>query len=171
MKKVMLFVSSMVLLFGMGASMAATTPTFRMGIIDLRTVLQEAKEVKTITTSLKDQFQPRRDKIVKADGTLKANLEKLKRDGSIMTESTRNSLRDKIVAERRSLIRMQQDFQQDATVAQNQAMKTFLEKVNKVVEGVAGKEGYEIVLQKSAVPYSSDTLDITKQVLKKLNRS
>ena len=62
----------------------------------------------------------------------------------------------------------QQDYQQDVNLAQSQAMQDFLKKVNDIVKTIATKEKYDIILQKDAVPFSTDKVNITKEVIKQL---
>lgn len=140
----------------------------KIGVIDMQKVMRSSTQVKAINKKLEQQFKPRQTKILALQKKLKADMEKIERDSAIMSNTDKVALQTKAMQEKRDLNRMGQDYQQDVSVAQNQMMQKFFKKLHGKISVLAKKEGYDLVLQKNAIPYSNPSIDITDVVLKKL---
>ncbi len=165
MKKLLAVLLPAFLLLTMGAANAADV---KIGVIDLHEILQQSTEAKAINKKLEDQFKPRQEKIVAKQKDVKAEMDKYSKNSAVMNESQKSAAQEQIVKDRRDLDRMEQDYQQDLGVAQNQAMSEFLAKLKTVITQVAKKDGYDLILQKDGVPYANDSIDVTAQILKAL---
>lgn len=151
------------------ADTSAQSSSLKIVVIDLQRIISETPDAKRANKEMHARFEPRHTRILEAQNKLKADVEKLKRDEAIMAESEKNKAQEQILNQQRDLERMQQDFQQDVSLAQRTETDKFLNKVKKVIDQIATKENYDIVLQKNAVPYASNRIDITKQVIDGLN--
>lgn len=159
------------LLFALGNAYASTAPktdAMKIVVIDVHQIIQQAPQVKKINEALGKKFKPRQEKILAQQKKVQADMNTLKRDASVMSSMKKNALQDKIVTERRDLARMEQDYQQDLSLAQNQAMQQFFMTLKTTVTKLAEKNKYDLVLQKDSAPYASSKVDITKQVLEAL---
>lgn len=156
------------------ASFAATTDnnttSLRIAVVDVKAVVQKSAQLNEINTKLTNTFKPREKKIVDAQATLKAEEDKLQKDGPVMSEADRTQLQDKIIADRANLQGMITSFQQDLDNAQNSAMQKLLSQVATIVDQIAKRDHYDIVLQGDSVPYVVDRLNITNEVLQELNK-
>ena len=95
-------------------------------------------------------------------------MKKLQRDNSVMSDSERKKLQDKIVKDRQELQQMSIDFQQKAAAEQNKAMTKLFEQIQGLIKQVATKNKLNLVLQKEAVPYYDQNLNVTDQVIKSM---
>lgn len=143
--------------------------TLKIGVVDLQKIMQNATRVKHINADLKKKYDQRKSTILSKQNALKTKIKNFQRDSAVMKASKRDSLQQKIANEERDFQRMQQDFQQDLAADQNRMMQEFLTHLKDVVETYSRGQGYDLVLQKDAVPYTSERVDITDNVLKKLN--
>jgi len=168
MKRLYAVLLSVMLLGMMGVASAAGN-SLKIGVIDLREIMQKSPQVKTMVSKLKSQFKPRQDKIVALQKKLDEDLNKLKRDSAVMKKAEKAKVRDRVMTARRDLQQMEQNYQQDLRMAQGQAMDKFYKKVSAAVKTVAKRDGYDLVMQKGAVPYASDRALITEKVLKELS--
>lgn len=165
MKKIAIALSAVVFLM----CSAANAAELKIGVIDAQKLIQSSPEAQTVAKKMRDRFKPRQDKLVAAGKTLEADMNKLKRDDAIMTLSQKNELQDKIVREKRDLQRMQQDLQQDVSLAQNQETQKFISRLQQVVDKFAQENHYDVILHKNAVPYYNQHVDVTDQILKRLS--
>ena len=145
------------------------TTTLKIGVIDLQRIISETPDAKRTSKELHARFEPRHAKILEIQNVLKADIDKMKRDEAIMVDSEKSKLQQRIVNQQRDLERMQQDFQQDVSLAQRTETDKFLNKVKGIIDTIATKEHYDIVLQKNAVPYASNRIDITQSVIERLS--
>lgn len=151
--------------FALLFSVCALAESSNIGVINIQKIMQASPEVKAMREKLENEFKPRQQKLLNLSQEYKANVERLKRDTAIMTKSQKDELERKVVQQKRDLERQGQDYQQDLNMAQNQSMEKFFNKVKKVVNKIAAKKGYAVVLQKDSVPYNSPEVDITASVL------
>jgi len=143
----------------------------KIGVIDLREILQKSPQMIAISKQLKKQFATREEKVITAQKSLKNEMDKLHRDGPVMSSDERSKLESKIVAEKRKFERVQQEYREDVMAAQNQSMQKLLAKLDKVVKQIAAEGHYDLILQKEGVPFASNRVDISGQLLKALNKS
>ena len=72
---------------------------------------------------------------------------------------------DKLQKQSDDLRKLQASFQQELFMAQNKAMKDFMDDVHQAVEKIAAKKHLDLVLPSNAALYANDKLDLTEQVL------
>lgn len=146
-------------------SAAASADPLKIGVVDLHEIFAKAPEVKVIKENLETKFKPRQQKLVAAQNDIKSDMDKLQKDGAVMSSSDKKLLQEKIMKAQQDLEKKGSQYQQDLNSAQNQAMETFFGKVKKVIDALAKKEKYNLVLQRDNVPYMDENLNITKKVV------
>ncbi len=147
---------------------SAFAADLKVGVIDLRQILQTSSQVKQLNAKLRKQFKPRQDALLGQQKQLKTDLEKFSRDSAVMSKTAKDKLQQKIIGERQTFAQKEQAYQKELKQAQKSSMEEFLNKLKGVVKKVAQADHYTLVLQKSAVPYAADDIDITKKVADKL---
>lgn len=147
-------------------STAVFSDSSKVGVVDLQKIMQTSDDVKNIQATLEEKFKPRRDKIMGMEADLKKDMEKFKRDSSILSQAQRKELEEKIVSAQQAFERDGQQYQQELSEAHNAAMEKFYDKIRAAVAKVAEAEKYDLVFQKDAAPFSVDKLDVTSKVMK-----
>lgn len=175
MRKLLLSVFTAAALITSGASFAATAPapagtTLKIGVIDVQVILQKSPQIAAINSQLTKQFKPRQDKIVAAQKDLQAEVDKLNKNANVMSDADRNKLQDQVIADKANVQGMAISFQRDLQQAQSKAMQDFMNQLTAVVNDVAKKDGYDLILQRAGVPYANNSLDVTQQVLQALDK-
>jgi len=173
MRKLLLSIITAATLLTAGSAFAANAPamtTLKIGVIDVQTILQKSPQIAAINNQLTKQFKPRQDKIVAAQKDLQAEADKLQKNANVMNDADRNKLQDQIIADKANVQGMAISFRRDLQQAQSKAMQDFMNQLTGVVNDVAKKGGYDLILQRAGVPYSNPNLDMTQQVLQELNK-
>ncbi len=142
----------------------------KIGVLDLREILQKAPQIAVSNTELQKQFKPRNDKIVAAEKELQAKIDKLNRDGAVMSETERSQLQDKIITEKATLGGMIASFRKDLNDAQNKAMQKLMTQINGIVAKIGTDGKYSLIMVRDASAYFDKTLDITPQVIQQLGK-
>ena len=155
------------LLLTMGCVSAFADGT-KIGVVDLQKIMQTSTQMKTIKEKLEKEFKPRRDKLVAMEDGLKKDMEKFKRDSSIMGQSQKKDLEKSIVTTQQQFEREGQQYQQELSTAHNEAMEEFYNKIRAAIAKVAESDKFDVVLQKDAAPFSSDKLDVTAKVMQEI---
>ena len=155
------------LVFTMGSAFAYADGT-KIGVVDLQKIMQTSKQMKAIQEKLEKEFKQRRDKLVAMEDGLKKDMEKFKRDSSVLSPNQRKALEKKIVGTQQQFEREGQQYQQELSTAHNEAMEEFYSKIRAAIAKVAARDIYDVVLQKDAAPFSSDKLDVTAKVMQEI---
>lgn len=140
-----------------------------IGIVDMQQVLQQSPKVTAASEKLKKQFAPEQNRLITQQNHLKELTEKLNRDATIMQQKDKDALQAQIDKEQKDLMQKSQEFQQKAFEAQQKEMQSILAKVTDAVKALAKKNNLTLVIDKGAVVYAGDELDITSQVKKAIS--
>ncbi len=140
----------------------------KIGVVDLQKIMQTSTQMKVIQEQLEKEFKPRRDKLIATEASLKSDMEKLKRDAAVLSQAQRKTLEKKIVTAQQQFEREGQQYQQELSTAQNEAMEKFYNKIRAGIAKVAENQKYDIVIQKDAAPFSEEDLDVTVDVIKEI---
>jgi len=136
----------------------------KVAVVDVTKVLKDSSQVSELKSSLRKQFKPREDKIVKAQNDLRKNLVKLDRDHSVLSKSKLTDLKTDIKNQQKSLQKLQTNFQRDLFAAQDTGMQKILSALKTRIQSIADKKGLTLVLAKNAVAYAPPSYDITDEV-------
>lgn len=156
------------LLFGFGA-MGAFADDAKIGVVDLQKIMQTSSQMKGIQAKLEKEFKPRRDKLVAMEEGLKKDMEKFKRDSSVLSQTQKKDMERKIVATQQAFEREGQQYQQELSTAHNEAMEELYGKIRKAISKVAELDKFDLILQKDAAPFSVSKLDVTDRVIKQID--
>lgn len=150
---------------------AASSSSFKLAVIDVQSLLTQSEAAKSIQSqinALRDQYQKEISEQEKKLKDTQGELAALKKKG---TEADFNKKKDELekgVNEARELV---QKRRHALEAAGNEAIEKLREEITKIVAGMADKEKYDIVVTRQNVVLAVKSLDITKEVLEKLNAS
>ncbi|MEQ5837432.1 OmpH family outer membrane protein [Marinobacter halodurans] len=142
----------------------------KIGVVDLRRALFSSDDAQAFSKQLQSEFSDDEQKVRDAQEEARKLKERLEKDGAMMNESERNELsgkfKDKV-----------QEFQYlknrlDSTV--NSRKQKFLEdarpQVDAAVKALLEEHDLDLVLPSEAVVYAKPDMDLTKELIKKLNK-
>jgi hypothetical protein len=95
--------------------------------------------------------------------------DKISRDSSVMSETESSKLERDVLAKRRDLKRSQEEFRDDLNIRRNEVLAKLQKDIYDVVVAFAKEQNYDLILTQGVV-YSSDKVDVTDSVLKKLKQ-
>lgn len=167
MKKVLLLVVA-----ALSFSFLVATPAFaadsKIGVINMQDLLQKLPQMKKIGDDLKNQFGDKQKQLVSAQETFKKDAEKFRRDSAVMSDKDKQAAEDKLFKQQQDLQTMQSDLQRDYMAAQNKQVDALMNTIKGVVEKVATKNKFDLILINAGVAYASKGMDVTDQVAKEL---
>jgi outer membrane protein len=143
----------------------AFADNIRIAVIDMRQVIANSPQAKAVMDKLKQEFKTREDQILAVDKSLKEKSEKMQRNGAVMSEAEKSKLEREIMGAQRDLQRMQGEFREDATIRQQEEMKKLVDNINKIVQDIAKKENYDLVVHAEAASFVSQKINLTDKVV------
>ena len=158
-------------LFFIILAVSSTSVTFaesKIGYVNFGKLMEKSQQGQAVRNALENEFSSR-DKQLGAsrDAILKLE-EKLKNDGSIMSESSRVELERDILSKKRDHNRMRDEYREDINIRRNEEISALQKKVYEVIKQFSQQQNYDLVLTQ-AVLYASPKVDITDQILQRLN--
>jgi len=140
----------------------------RAGFVNIAKVLEEAPQAEEARKKLESEFAPRDNELVESQKKVKQLEDKLARDGLVMGEPERRDLERQIMTLKRDLKRAREEFGDDLNLRRNDELSKLQRLVIDAIVALARENGYDIILSDNNVLYASDKVDITEQVLKRL---
>ena len=142
----------------------------RIGVVDLRQALFSSNDAKSFSESLQKDFAADEAKVREVQEEARKLKERLEKDGAMMNESERSKLTDEFQEKVKEFNILKQRL--DSAVSQRK--QAFLEQarpeVDLAVEELLEENDLDIILPSEAVVYVKPEMNLTPQLLEKLNR-
>lgn len=143
----------------------------QIAIVSLQRALNDVEEGKKIKATLKKDFEVKKKEI----DTMKDNVEKLSKDLEgqelVLSQDAKKTKAGDIQAKFMDLQNKAATFERELKTKEAESARKILDKLRIIVNTIAAKEGYSLVLENSAdvVLYSKDAVDITNSVISAYN--
>jgi outer membrane protein len=138
-------------------------------VVDIQKVLQEADAAKDIREQIKVQRDKYQADITKEEEELRQSEKKLTEQKSILSAEAFKEKREQF---KDNLTKAQRDVQEKRAqldAALNESIGQVQKVVFEVIAELAKEKGFKIAIPTSQILYSEDGMNITDEVLKKLN--
>lgn len=152
------------------ACTALSAPAFaetKVGVVNTVRLMEEAPQAKSAQSNIETEFAPREQELLKLQKAIRKLEDKLSRDGAVMSEKESTKLERDILSKRRELKRSQDEFRDDLNIRKNEVLSQLQRQMYEATVSLAKEKKYDVILGQGVV-YSSDSVDITEEVLKKL---
>ncbi|HHH27036.1 MAG TPA: OmpH family outer membrane protein [Polyangiaceae bacterium] len=143
----------------------------KVGTIDLQGALLQTEDGMSAAATLKNYTQKRQGDLDGRQRALQKEQDDLQKQSRVLS---RAALMRRTEHWQRRMVEVQTKFiEYNKQLQQKQAefMQPIMQKLFGVVRRVASAKGFDIVVDKAAVPYSRADLDITDMVVQKYNAS
>jgi len=141
----------------------------KVGYMDISQVLKDAPQSESARKTLKQEFNPRDEKIVGMQKNLKKLSDQQERDSKLMSKADNIKLERKIVSLKRDIKRAKEEFNEDFNLRRNEELAKLHKLINRTTVSIAKKLQYDIILSDNVL-YNSNRVDITGMVIKELKK-
>jgi outer membrane protein len=114
---------------------------------------------------LQEEFAPRQRDILAKQKEYEDLAAKFQKDAAVMGETERRNMENELRDLQREVTRLQNDFQEDLNLRQNEEMSNLQVSLLQEIQGYAAQEGYDLLVG-DGVLYASGAVNITEQVLR-----
>lgn len=145
---------------------------YRVAVVDVQRVVNESIIGKAARSNLEREMQKAKVKL----STLQADFEKqrgdLEKQSAVLSGAALEERREGLAKKQRDVQRTYQDIQEQLARLNDKEIKTVVDEVNTVVQELAKERSYEFVFERDrqAVVYAAPRLDITQEVIAKLDK-
>lgn len=163
--KNLLLASVALLVLAHGAQAAAQE--LKIGFVSTERVFREAVPAVEAMKRLEEEFKPREDEIKKINEEARAIQLQLEKESMTMSASERRKSESELGRLSRERQRLEREFREELNLRKNEELAAVLQRANKVIQAIAEKEKYDLILQEAV--YRSPRLDITDKVIEALS--
>lgn len=141
-----------------------------IAVVDVQEVVKESVATQNIRKQMKTKQEAYREKITKQEDKLRKKEEKLSDQRSLLSAEAFDAKRKDFQSEVAEAQRNMQEERAALEKAGISAMAKVRDSVNGIISDLAKEKGFSIAIPASSVMYAKDSLDITKEVLERLNK-
>jgi len=147
-----------------GAAQAAET---KVAVVRFDDAVRASPQYKAADKKMSDEFTKRKNDLEAQGKQFDEDVKKFNRDRDIMSPDARTKTEKDLSVRQVDLNQATRKFQEDAASRQRDLTNEVVGKVRDAIVAVAKEKSYDVVIQDPI--YSSSAIDITDEVLKRLN--
>lgn len=147
---------------------SAANAESKIGYVNFGKLMEKSQQGQAVRKALESEFSSRDKQLGASRDAILKMEEKLKNDGSIMSEANRVKLERDILSKKRDHNRLRDEYREDINIRRNEEISALQKKVYEVIKKFSEQQNYDLVLTQ-AVLYASPQVDITDQILQRLN--
>lgn len=144
-----------------------TLAEIKVGFVDTVKLMEGAPQAKSAQSRIEAEFAPREKELVELQREIKKLEDQLSRDSAVMSESEKTKVEREVLGKRRDLKRAQEEFRDDLNIRRNEVLAKLQKDMYQAVVELAKEQKFDLILSQGVV-YTSERIDITDSVLKKL---
>lgn len=141
----------------------------KIGVIDLQKVLQTSTAGKSIQAQLKTQKDKMESDLKQKGSEIEKLSKRLERESMVMGKEMREEKEREQRIKINDFKSIQKRYRADLQKLEVQLMNKMQQDIKGIVDEIGKKEGYLLIINKYTVLYSPGPIDITDDLIKKLN--
>jgi outer membrane protein len=158
-------IAALLLLLSAAPAMAQS----KIAVVDFQRALNESEEGKKAKANLEQKFEKARLKLEAERANVQQMQEELEAQKVMLSSE---ALSEKENALQQRMLEFQQtvmENQQEMALLEQEMTGSILEKLYKIAQGVAAEDGFNLVIEASAIVYNNGTMDLTPKVISRYN--
>jgi len=153
----------------LGAGSAPAADVAKIGVVNFQKILETSNSGKAAQAELKTAKE-RMESDLKQKGTEIEDLRKrLEGESMVMSKEMREEKSREVRIKMNDFKTLQKQYSTELQTLERKLMNKMQEDVAQLVEEIGKKEGYLLIISNLGVLYAPDSIDITDQIIRKLN--
>ncbi len=146
-------------------ALPAAAQDMKIGVVSLPALIERAPQTKAAMDALQEEFAPRQREFQAKQKEYEDLAAKIQKDLSVMGETERRNAQKEVRDLERDLARMQNEFQEDLNLRQNEEYGKLQRDMLKEVQDYAEAQGYDLIVG-DGVLYVTSAVNITDEILR-----
>ncbi|WP_337840660.1 OmpH family outer membrane protein [Rheinheimera sp.] len=163
--------TAVVLLAGLMMAGTAAAKEMKIGVVDVQSILSGLPQTTTIQNTLKAEFEGRIADVQKLEKDIAFNQEKLKRDGATMNDQQKKTLQAEMEKQMKNYEQLARPLDEDYRRRQGEERNKLMGLVKNAIDGIAAKDGYDLILSSQAAVHVKPEFDISKAVIDQVSKA
>ncbi|NND44755.1 MAG: OmpH family outer membrane protein [Xanthomonadales bacterium] len=152
------------------SSPVSVAADINIGVVSYQRLMVDAPQARSLQQALEAEFAPRQRSLKDKETELQGNVEKLRRDAAVMSDSERRDAERDLRDQQMNLLREREELAEDFSVKRNAALAELQRSLVEEVQSYARGQGYDLIIGEGVV-FASESIDVTAEVLANLQRS
>jgi len=136
----------------------------KIGVVNLPALIERAPQTKSAMDALQEEFAPRQREFQAKQTEYEELATKAQKDLAVMGETERRNAEKDLRELQRELTRLQNEFQEDLNLRQNEEYGLLQRAMLKEVQDYAEAQGFDLIVG-DGVLYANSAVNITDEVL------
>ncbi len=141
----------------------------KIGVIDLQRVLDQSSAGKKANAEIKKQGKKMETELKEKGAEIEELRERIEREALVMSKEMREEKERDIRIKINDFKSLERKFKQDMQVLNRKFTQQIHQESVELVQEIGKAEGYLLIIEKTVVLYSPNTVDITDQLIQKYN--
>jgi outer membrane protein len=154
----------------LAVALPASAQTMRVGVVDTQRAVMETEDGLRMQATLKKLFDSRQRELDKKQEDLQKEKDDLDKQRDVLSKAAFAKRADKWQREMVQLQTVFVEYNKELQKKQGELTQPIFQKAMNIIRRVATQEGFDIVVDKQAVPYSRSDLDVTDRVITLFNQ-
>lgn len=144
----------------------------KIGYVDMQKAIQESSAGKKAKKDLEGEFNKKKKELEKKEADLKKMNEDLDKKSLVLSDDVRAKKQQELQGEMLKYRELVGKSQMDIQKRERDLTMPILEKIRGIIEDIAKKDGYTVILEKSeqSVLYALKDIDLTDRVVKEFEK-
>ena len=153
------------------ASPALAQSAAKIGVVDFQSAIQQTKEGQAAQKKLDTAYQQKKTAIAAMETQLRQMHSDYEKQASILADSARKAKEQELLAAQSQYQQAYQQSEQEMQALYGQLMQNLLDKMKMICTQIGKEKGYTLIIEKGAVVFSTDAIDLTSELVKRYDSS
>jgi outer membrane protein len=151
-------------------SLPAFAQSMRVGVVDTQRAVMETEDGLRMQATLKKLFDSRQRELDKKQEDLQKERDDIDKQREVLSKTALAKRMDKWQREMVQLQTVFVEYNKELQKKQGELTQPIFQKAMGIIRRLATQEGFDVVVDKQAVPYSRSDLDVTDRVITLYNQ-
>ncbi len=154
----------------LAVALPASAQSMRVGVVDTQRAVMETEDGLRMQATLKKLFDSRQRELDKKQEDLQKEKDDLDKQREVLSKAAFAKRADKWQREMVQLQTVFVEYNKELQKKQGELTQPIFQKAMGIIRRLATQEGFDVVVDKQAVPYSRSDLDVTDRVITMYNQ-
>lgn len=141
----------------------------KIAVVDVQKAILSSEQARGYMEQIQKEFKDDEDEIRNLQRDAAALLERLQKDGEVMSDTEKRKLQRQIEDKNDYFVFLRKKLQKQIDDRQQELFAGIDQKVQKAIEELVLSDDFDIIIPRHAALYVADLYDITRKVTEKLN--
>lgn len=141
----------------------------KVGVVDLRRAVFTSEDAAEFTQQLQKQFKDEETSIRKVQEEAQALRDRLETDGAMMNDTERGKAQREFEGKVREFNQLRQRLDQAVNQERSKFLQQAQPQIDKALQSILDERDLDVILPREAVVYAKPEMDLTEDLIKRLN--